>query len=166
MQHCEGHGLQLWARKNVPEDEDSVWSQVMFVRDQVTRLFYKEANDLHVQVVGTHTSKSRLLPVYSIAVPELEVRMRSNWHDWKVSVVSKNPILLPDLFHQMIGSGRPEPTCMEGFERDWIFGSFRDSTTRFSYECTTNYDLYTSLYLVTTAAGVRSWANRWGWRSQ
>lgn len=65
---------------------DSTYNQLMPVRDKLPGLWRMDDHGSSVTVVGTHTSKSILLPVYRIAVPEVGViTMRDNFHDWCLS---------------------------------------------------------------------------------
>ncbi len=162
MKHEDGDTLQNWACANVPESEKDLWDEVFFIRLKLSKLFLNRMNDGQIRVVGTHKVFSLPLPIYSIAVPGLEVRMWYNMSTgWKVSVKAMNPIALPELFFKMVGS---QPTRMEGYDPDWAFGSATNSSTKFSYGCASTYDLYASLTIITIAAGVQSEINRLGWR--
>lgn len=153
----DGVPLQGWANTNKPKDEmlwkSGYWSQIVFVRDQIHCLFvvtYKESKENPVRVVGTHISKSIQLPVYSIKIPGLEVRMRCNFYDWKVSIRSEVPI--PDVFHNIIKKDeKVHPVYFEGFQGDWIFGSYDEDPRQFSVEIGNEYDLYAFFLVILDA---------------
>jgi hypothetical protein len=155
--HKEGTPLQDWINAHNPKNEmvwkDSFWDQVSFVRDQIHRLFvviYEESKKNPVMVVSTHTSKSIQLPVYSIKIHGIEVRMRNNFHDWKVSIRSAHPV--PDVFHHIIKKDETlHAVYFEGFQSDWIFGSYNNNPCQFSVEIYDKYDLYTFILVITDA---------------
>ena len=155
--HEEGVLLQDWANAHEPKDEmlwkRGYWDQIVFVRDEIHRLFvvtYEESKKNPVMVVSTHTSKSIELPVYSIKIPGIEVRMRYNFYDWKVSIRSDLPV--PDVFHNIINKGeKVHQVYFEGFQNDWIFGSYREDPHQFSVEIGNEYNLYAFILAFTDA---------------
>lgn len=155
--HEEGVPLQEWADAHNPGDEmlwrPGFWKQITFVRDHIHRLFvvtYVESKKNPVMVVSTHTSKSIELPVYSIKIPGIEVRMRYNFYDWKVSIRSELPV--PDVFHNIIKRDeKVHQVYFEGFQDDWIFGSYNQDPRRFSVEIGNAYDLYAFILAINDA---------------
>ncbi len=153
--------LQDWANEHQPNN-DLLWHkgfehQFLFVRDDLSRLFSVTFEDWKanpVRVVGTHRSKSVLLPVYSLAFGGIEVRLRYNFYNWKLSIKSNRPV--PDNFFQLIDrEERISPIYFEGFPRNWCFGPYCKNPKRFSAEIGKDYDLYTFLYLVSEGLNLR-----------
>jgi hypothetical protein len=121
--------------------------QVHFVRDELAKLVWTGA-ELHptkdcVVVIGEHTSKSVRLPVYSLERPDLGLRivLRYNYFDWKLSVISDDPIksaLFPFLFHTTSPiapdfTGNELDDCyFEGFPKELVFGYHVDNKRRWS----------------------------------
>ncbi|HJY98888.1 MAG TPA: hypothetical protein VJ227_04190 [Patescibacteria group bacterium] len=149
--------LQDWANAFEPGDEmlwkRGYWEQIVFVRDEIHRLFvatYEESKRNPVMVVSMHTSKSIRLPVYNIKVPGIEIWMRYNFFDWKVSIRSERPV--PDVFHNIIRKDvKIHEVYFEGFSKDWIFGSYDENPCQFSVEVRTDYDLYAFLLVIADA---------------
>jgi hypothetical protein len=151
--------LALWATNHEPGDDmlgkPAYWRQVMFMRNQVRDLFFPiEENIYPVRVVGTHHSKSIELPVYSLAVPGLvEVRLRNNFYDWKISV--KTNRRLPDLFMGLFDTlVAPPAIYCQGFTADWVFGPYAQNSSQFSLEIFDDYKAYTFLYILSRALGL------------
>lgn len=144
-------------------------SQVMFVRDSLGRALASswqewqgeddsegERHGGAVTVIGEHRSKSVRLPVYHIVLPGptllergrfieqpgLEMVLRDNFYDWKVSVRSDAPI------HNVAGWGlfredEAISACYcEGFPREWVQGPYAKDKRRFTVELGGQYDLY------------------------
>jgi hypothetical protein len=151
--------LALWAASHEPSDnmlgKPAYWHQVMFMRNQVRSLFFPIEENIHpVRVVGTHRSKSVELPVYSLAVPGLvEVRLRNNFYDWKISVKASHR--LPDLFMGLFDTlTAPSAIYCQGFSADWIFGPYAQNPSQFSLEIFDDYKVYTLLYILSRTLGL------------
>ena len=132
--------------------------QVCFVRDvinDILRSSYDYKSNLPL-VISTHISKSVVLPVYQINLEEysIEIVLRGNFLDWKVSIKSEKP-----LNFDFMGLFDPEEAvsdlCCEGFPRDKIYGSFAENPSQFTIEIISNYDLYTFFYLLKTYLGIK-----------
>ena len=56
--------------------------------------FYQFEDEQIARVISTHCSKSINLPVVEITRADLGIRfiMRNNFYDWKLTVISENPI--------------------------------------------------------------------------
>jgi hypothetical protein len=127
----------------------SMESQVLFVRDNITNLL----GDLCecVDVISYHTSKSINLPVYKITLANgVELIMRDNFYDWKVSVKSPKDLEFPfptNLFSNGCDEDIHYCYC-EGFEKEWVYPSYKKSKSEFTVELNNNYDLYTFMFLL------------------
>lgn len=116
------------------------WGQFMFVRDDILRslgctvstTFYPPwaqyddqvgASVPDVVVVGSHTSKSVMLPVMQFKWRDILVTCRNNFHDWKVSV--EMPLGLDpagDLLDiAPTKDSLLHPVYFEGFPREYIY---------------------------------------------
>lgn len=121
--------------------------QVHFVRDELAPIVWSDTlyydlpreppprDDcrLTAWIIGEHHSKSVRLPVYSIERPDIGVQLvlRYNYYDWKLSVISERPLddpLFPYLFHttppvEPDYTGNPlSPVYFEGFPENLVFG--------------------------------------------
>lgn len=117
-------------------------------------------------VIGEHRSKSVRLPVFSLERADLGIQfvMRFNYYDWNVSVISERPIVT-DLRGFVLDFSDDDRKrhpggyrygswgyCyFQGFPEDKQFGPYvgkAGSTRKFSTYMTTNYQLYTFVYLI------------------
>jgi hypothetical protein len=146
--------IQAWFDKWLAEHEgsdlyykDAASAQVQLVRDTLAALvwadvpYWKRANEGEPRtdckvtgyVISEHRSKSVRLPVYLFERADLGIRfvLRNNFYDWKLSVMSENPIqsdLFPYLFHTTPPIEREYTgdelahVYFEGFPKDLIFG--------------------------------------------
>ena len=158
--------LTEWICNVAVEDSPAEASkrQAKFVRDEVTSIVVRTKRhdwqadpkgtpdrlDNYSQAVSLHWSKGCLLPVYYIDARDTigcEFWLRNNWHDWKISVKSKDPV--PDVFHRLIQRGKSISDCyFEGFESEWIFGSYADDPSEFSLEFNHDIELTTFLMML------------------
>lgn len=154
----EGVQLQEWANDNVPDEKlywkDEFWTQIVFVRDRIARLFAKDYDDLcairenRLKVISVHRSKSVLLPVYRLELENgMAFTMRNNFYDWKVSVESPDDVSInfEDLFRQ--NNTIPSMYC-EGFPENLVFGAFPENRRQFTVELSGDFQLYTFLWLI------------------
>lgn len=92
--------VTTWIRVNEPSKDliygNGLGKQVVFVRDVIgSRLFYKlrDKKDkcIETYAIGTHRSKSVLLPVMEIQLKKYGINLifRYNFYDWCVSVGKK-----------------------------------------------------------------------------
>lgn len=155
--------VTAWVRVNEP-DESLIYAkglgdQVCFVRDALCELLresYEEWRDNPPMVISTHYSKSVKLPVYQINLEKYGVEMvlRYNFYDWKVSIKSDKPLDFDcmGLFNpaQVI----PSVYC-EGFPEDKVYGSYEQSHSQFTIEIRSRYDLYTFIFLLKNYLGIK-----------
>lgn len=140
--------------------KESWREQIMFVRDWIVQLLSEDCDfeerrrggSRQAQVISTHGSKSTELPVYHIVGDHMEVWLRGNYYDWKVSVRSAEPVQ-DIMMKRLITSGYDKaisPVYFEGFEPEWIFGSYLDNPREFSIEGPYHEEpFYTLMYLLT-----------------
>lgn len=100
-------------------------------------------------VVSTHRSKSIELPVYLLVHPTegIEIIMRGNFYDWKVSVISDKPVI--DNFYGLFDPTKQwdERFC-EGFDPAWIFAPYAENQQQFTLEVGGDFTLFTFLWLL------------------
>lgn len=147
-----GRPLQEWFSEWLDSTTDDLLykqaakGQVMFIRDTLGRALvseWKRWEGVPV-VIGEHRSKSVRLPVYHIALPDMELVLRDNFYDWKVSVRSDAPIRNVagwGLFDEADERGISACYC-EGFPREWVQGPYAKDKRRFTVELSGQYDLY------------------------
>ena len=146
--------LLTWCRVNELDDKmiykKGYWDQIKFVRDVLSDVCWKTYEDYKENpplVVGTHTSKSIVLPVYKIKIiDEVTIYMRNNFYGWKVTVDSTKPIVVDP-----VGLFRPDKLIhsyyCEGFDRAGVpvYGSYEDGTDKFTIEIGNDFQLYAFL---------------------
>lgn len=155
--------LHTWFMENTPGEQmiykKLAETQIMFVRDEVPNFFTKSMLKT-IEVISTHTSKSIKLPVYHIVLTnELELILRGNFHDWKVSVSSPFEIELPEeLLTNSTLSGEKINSCYcEGFKNEWIWDSYMKNKKEFTIEIGASlYDLYTFFFLLSVEVNKES----------
>ena len=123
-------------------------------------LDYEDAKDGVAYVVSTHRSKSITLPVVLFERIDLGIVaiVRDNFYNWKLSVMSFEPIddpLFPYLFHttppvEPDYTGNPLASCyFEGFPNEYIFDYHCKNQKAWSAEingiCTLKHTLFLCL---------------------
>lgn len=156
--------MTAWIRVNEP-DEDLIYKnglgdQVCFIRDDIQfGLFYNLENpDINgiydsdrceqswPTVIGTHHSKSVLLPVMEITLKTVGVKMifRYNFYDRCVSIESEQNINC-----NFKGLITDEVGYFEGFPKNRIYKRYSDrNKKKFSFCIANKYKLYNLLYLL------------------
>jgi hypothetical protein len=151
MEKPTGH-LHAWFLNNMPEDKmiykASYEDQVMFVRDTLRGLLGDSV--ITMEVISTHTSKSIKLPVYRIMLGNsTEIIMRGNFHNWQISVNSKNSIIFPELLTGELSEEKELLCYCEGFEEEWIYDSYKHNNQKFTISIGYNlYLLFTFFFLI------------------
>jgi len=152
-----------WIRANIP-DPNLIYArgcvdQVCFVRDIInSRLWssFDEWVNNEPLVISTHYSKSVKLPVFQINLEKygIEIILRCNFYDWKVSVKSERPIKIDfmDLFNQE--EIIHDINC-EGFPKDKVYGSYQQDQSQFTAEIKSDYELYTFFFLFKNYLGIK-----------
>ena len=148
--------LDEWARLHQPDKNliygESMYEQVRFVRNVLWEMLaedYKEWNTNQPTVISTHRSKSVLLPVYLIQMPKykLELVMRGNFYDWKLSVKSLEALEFDSLGLFDLKEEIPYYYC-EGFPMDKIYGSYAQNHAQFTVGLRSDHDLYALACLI------------------
>lgn len=151
--------------------------QVHFIRDSIGPMVWANVNYYDrpraiprydcretATVISEHRSKSVRLPVYSITREDmgLQLTLRDNYYNWKLSVSSKvtievdfsglfftTPPVEPDYTGDSLHS-----VYFEGFPRDRIFGYYSDNHCQFSAEIHSDNALWTAIFLMMRSLGV------------
>jgi len=150
--------LQNWAEENEPEDKmiykKGYWDQIIFIRDTIPGIFattYGEYFDIQqsIAVISDHTSKSIKLPVAQITtISGINLILRNNFHDWKISV--RSPVVINGNFAKLFD---PEEQFnhiyCEGFKPEWVFSSYSRNKSRFTVELHNGeYHIFTFLWIM------------------
>ena len=146
--------LKEWIKEN-PVGVNMGWreaanNQFRFVREIWSVFYIREHNigngitdpDKAICVVGSHTSKSIKLPVYHLMWFGVEITMRANFYNWKVSVKSDRPILISKGFHLFDRANKESLCYCEGFTEEQLFGSYDENNQQFTVSINDKYDLY------------------------
>jgi len=168
--------LQEWINEQVINNE-MLWKgafgeQMAFVRDRLSYLVASGVEREHdekcsdiIGVISTHCSKSIILPVYEMCRKDLGLKLilRNNFYNWKLSVISDNPIQAdftglfitsPPTDEEYTGN-KLHPVYFEGFPQDLIFGYYDTSDKkRWSAEICDDYNLTIVVFLIMRSLGV------------
>ena len=160
----------------VRSEPDVLWNgawggQVRFFRDELTYLVgsglvFDRHEKIHeiARVIGTHRSKSILLPVVEYRRPDLGLRMviRGNFYNYKLSVLSERRIVSGD-FGALFQTDPPpdpgytgdplRPVYFEGFPEELVFGYYAIDQRRWSAAITSDHSLWTTMFLVMRSLG-------------
>ena len=155
--------VTAWMQVNEPDKNliyaKGLGNQVWFVRGTICQLLrstYEEWRDNPPLVISTHYSKSVKLPVFQINLEKygIEMVLRNNFYDWKISVKSDKP-----LDFDYMGIFNPteeiESVYCEGFPKDKVYGSYEQSHSQFTIEIGSDYDLYTFIFLLKNYLGIK-----------
>ncbi len=155
--------VTAWIRVNEP-DENLIYAkglgdQVCFVRNRLCQLLsstYEEWCDNPPLVISTHYSKSVKLPVFQISLEKygIEMVLRYNFYDWKISVKSDKSL---DFDYMGLFNPTEEISYLycEGFPRDKVYGSYEQSHSQFTIEIGSHYNLYTFIFLLKNYLGIK-----------
>jgi len=152
--------VTTWIRVNTPDEnliyKSGLGKQVHMIRDLIMRnIFYDRGGDdlsayraFQPNVVGTHCSKSVLLPVMEINLQKYDIilTLRNNFYNWNISVESENEVLMD---HKGIINDDSYDYCFcEGFDLKKKFGKYEDNKKQFTICIVDDYSLYTFMYLL------------------
>lgn len=155
--------VTAWIRVNKP-DKNLIYAkvledQVRFVRGPLCHMLmstYEEWHDNPPLVISTHYSKSVKLPVFQINLEKygIEMVLRYNFYDWKISVKSDKPL---DFDYMGLFNPKEEIASVycEGFPKDKVYGSYEQSHSQFTIEIGSHYDLYTFIFLLKNYLGIK-----------
>lgn len=146
--------LQRWFSRNLEKTKDEMYykngmgAQVMFVRDTLTGLLARSQLEYQriPRVAAEHRFKSVQLPVYYFDLPWAQLWLRGNFYDWNLSVASKMGPLHTDI--EGLCSTITPGCFFQGFHPDWQFDSWEADQSRFSCSPSSDFQLYTLLFLL------------------
>lgn len=149
--------VTAWIRVNEPDKnliyKEELGKQICFVRDDLCGLLFRdsleEQENNPPMVISTHMSKSVLLPVYQINVPKygIEIILRDNFYNWKISIASKQPIEC-DFMGLFDEKETISPIYCEGFPKEKVYESYSENHSKFTFEICNDYELYTLMFLL------------------
>ena len=140
--------LDFWKQINIPDKclvfRNSFYQQIDFIISIWRKLFLSLDNKTNeVLVISSYSSKSVILPVFYINLDKLgvEIILRYNLHDWKVSIKSKIKLDFETmgLFDE---NENYNSSYLEGFPKEMVFGSYNSSKYNFTIELDDDYTLY------------------------
>jgi len=164
-----GTPLQEWYNnQNVPDDmiwKDAMKQQFMFVRDKLNglvnaRIQYEDITP--VQVISTHRSKSIMLPVYHLQRDSLNIILRENFYNWKMTVISDKPIIngFTSMFHTTTPlepdyTGNPlSSVYFEGFPEELCLDYYEETDKCcWSAEIRGDYFMYMTIFMIMKSLG-------------
>lgn len=159
--------LNDWWSNNKPDEnliyKNGLAEQCVFVRDMLMEnLFLRIASDYSSEktfderseildnfipsVIGTHRSKSVLLPVMEMDLSKigLKIVLRYNFYDWCISVESENEVDC-----DFMGLITDHKGYFEGFPTDRIYENYSETNKKkFSVVLDNKYQVYTFVYLL------------------
>ena len=155
--------LHAWFMENKPGEtmryKEAAERQIMFLRDELQN-FFNPFVLKKVQVISTHTSKSIKLPVYYVELEDgMQLILRGNFHDWKISVNSPFDVEIPEeLLSGVVLRGEKIHSCYcEGFKEEWIWDSYLNNKKKFTIEIGASlYELYTFFFLLSVQVNKES----------
>ena len=160
--------LNDWWSNNEPDEnliyKNGLSEQCVFVRDKLMGdlflyiatdyLKYKSFSDERSEildkfmpyVIGTHRSKSVLLPVMEMNLSKigLKIILRNNFYDWCISVESEN-----DIDCDFMGLITDQKGYFEGFPSDRIYEIYSETNKKkFSVVLNNKYEVFTFVFLL------------------
>lgn len=155
--------VTTWLRVNEPDEKliyaKGFYDQVCFVRDRLCWLLmptYEELRDNPPLVISTHYSKSVKLPVFQINLEKygIEMVLRYNFYDWKISVKSDKPLDF-DYMGLFNPTEKISYLYCEGFPRAKVYDSYEQNHSQFTIEIDSYYNLYTFIFLLKNYLGIK-----------
>lgn len=157
--------VNAWFRVNEPNKDlmyaECVTLQVRFIRDIICKLLrpnYEEFRDNLPQVISVYYPKSKpvKLPVFQINLEKygVELVLRYNVDNWKISIKSEDPLYLN---HSGLFNPKEEFSYLdcEGLPEDKVYGSYDQSHSKFTIRVSSDYDLYTLMFLLKNDLGIK-----------
>lgn len=150
--------LQPWFMANRAEDK-MLWKggaerSIMLMRDTLVQPFYKTYDVTKANppvVVGTHHSKSIVLPVTQFKLGGLAITMRDNFYDWGFAVQSDRPLFFSATTDSIFSRAEVN-SCREGFPDELILPAYSKSDLKsFGASCGNEYQAWTFIWLVRMA---------------
>ncbi len=145
-----GEPLLDWAGRHKPAESMSwkqgYWDQINFVLDLVPLLAKNDEERAAISngmcVISMHISKSLILPVFRVELPDgTAFTMRYNFFNWKISVDSPR-----DVDADFMGLFDPEERIpdfyCEGFPRELVYGPYSMDKRQFTIELANRGQVY------------------------
>jgi hypothetical protein len=145
--------LDVWRDINKPKVSmvyyEAFYEHLSFI-EELKYLLSERRRPVIANVVSTHRSKSITLPVIMFEVGKVKIYMRYNFHNWSVSVDSHYILDIREI-SSYAASIKTEAVYCEGFKDEWIFEKYDSNHKQFTLSLTSNYQMYTFMYLLDLA---------------
>lgn len=153
--------LREWIESNRPKEEmlwkDAFWEQISFMRSCVGALLAHNGEEYRelVQVVGTHTSKSIVCPIYYIHLEKekIDIWMRYNFYNWNVTIHSRLKAIDCDFLGVVDDRNYGYCFC-EGMEQ-WKEGPMSNSKFKFTVHISNHYECYVFFRVLRKHLGIK-----------
>lgn len=163
MEKLKGVSISKWMQNNQPDDgliyKNGVAEQAMFGRDILAPMFigreyYESEDGKYIRdsereepkalVVGTHRSKSVLLPVIGLNAfsGNLQLIWRNNFHVQPLSIISSLPLDIDISGITYLGEDVNEIYC-NGFPSGTVKPKYITGTFGFTIDCSSTYEVFT-----------------------
>lgn len=160
-----GFNIDNWAQENKPSDDmlykNSYWSWIHFISYTFFDMFFKEyTKDIddwdkieevvnkHHEVIGSHTSKSILLPVLKIVYKGVIFVFRYNFYNTEVVVVSDKDIEISK-YSDVFESDNTNCFYLEGVPDKYrVTDSYAVNHKRFTFRVSNLYDFYAVMLII------------------
>jgi len=143
--------LQEWFMTEFQNNNNDLYYKVsaevdiMWMRDVIGNFF-----STNFDVIGTHKSKSVLLPVMQLSTDSVTLTIRYNFHNFAVSVDSKKDV--PWVFDGLFDSKTTSASCyFEGFQKGIVYGSYDSNPRQFSFHVRSKEQFYVFCFLMDRA---------------
>lgn len=160
-----GFNIDNWAQKNKPSDnmiyKDSFWFWIRFISYTFFDMFFKEytkdiddwdkieeiINKQH-DIIGSHTSKSILLPVLKIDYKGVAFVLRYNFYNTEVTVFSDKNINI-NRFSDIFESDKTTCFYHEGIPSKYcVDDSYTKNHKIFTFRVSNLYDFYAIMMII------------------
>lgn len=157
--------LDKWCKANNPSlrmvYREAFWQQVNLFRTSFLAALFKRPHSrkdpiaydrCDLDIIGTHTSKSILLPVcrFSLQKDDLDVEiiLSNNFHDWSVAVNSSHPIPEMVVALRLFDHIEVRRCFLNGIPTEYLYGSYNDDSNQFSCTMHDDYSMWSFLRII------------------
>ena len=154
--------LQEWANQNSPERAlpsveveryDRYWHTILFVRDTAPLAISWDVAEVQamqasMRVIATHTSRSTLIPVVQMTLPDRTIlTIANNFGYWLVSVHSRFNVMADatDIFDPAHDHRESPEHC--GIPGGLMFGPYAKNKRQFTVRLAANEELFLFLWV-------------------
>lgn len=156
--------VTTWVRLHDVKDEmvykNAYSKQICFIRDTIGNMVGDRRLDYgrRVNVVGTHMSKSILLPVYQIkTLCGSKITINYNFYNYVISIEAYSDVDLTFSTRFILPINvmdNVNPSYCYGFKPEDIHGAYANNNKKFTFTLDNEYDVYTFFYLLKNLGGI------------